>query len=207
MPTDTLVLIGAGEHAKVVLDAFHTMGKSFHVEARDDNPALDGRSLLGCKIKTPVGSVMDMSSMIHVAIGNNKSRIRLGSAVMQAGKRLFTIIHARATVSVAAHIDDGVFLAAAAVVAPGAQVGTGAIINHGAIVDHDCRVGAWTHIAPNAVLGGTVRIGEGCLIGSGAVVLPGLSVGDWAIVGAGAVVTKNVEAGAVVTGVPARVKM
>lgn len=41
-------------------------------------------------------------------------------------------------------------------------------------------------------------------IGSGAVILPGVIIGEGAIVGAGAVVTKDVEAGAVVAGNPAR---
>jgi acetyltransferase-like isoleucine patch superfamily enzyme len=43
-------------------------------------------------------------------------------------------------------------------------------------------------------------------IGSGAVVLGGIRVGAGALVGAGAVVTRDVEAGAVVRGVPARAR-
>ena len=41
-------------------------------------------------------------------------------------------------------------------------------------------------------------------IGAAAVILPGVRVGKGAVVGAGAVVTKDVEAGTVVGGVPAR---
>ncbi|WP_086993530.1 sugar O-acetyltransferase [Rhizobium sullae] len=49
-----------------------------------------------------------------------------------------------------------------------------------------------------------VMIGEDVWIGGGAIIL-GVSVGDGAIVGAGAVVTKDVPAGATVTGNPARI--
>jgi acetyltransferase-like isoleucine patch superfamily enzyme len=49
-----------------------------------------------------------------------------------------------------------------------------------------------------------VRIGAGADIGINAVILPGISVGHGAIVGAGAVVTHDVDAFAVVAGVPAR---
>jgi acetyltransferase-like isoleucine patch superfamily enzyme len=48
------------------------------------------------------------------------------------------------------------------------------------------------------------RVCHGASIGSGAVVLSGVSIGAGALVGAGAVVTKDVKAGAVVVGTPAR---
>jgi len=48
-----------------------------------------------------------------------------------------------------------------------------------------------------------VTIGRNVWIGTHAVILPGVTIGDGAIIGAGAVVTRNVAAGAVVTGVPA----
>jgi acetyltransferase-like isoleucine patch superfamily enzyme len=47
---------------------------------------------------------------------------------------------------------------------------------------------------------------RGASIGSGAVVLGGIRIGARALVGAGAVVTRDVAAGSVVAGVPARVR-
>jgi UDP-2-acetamido-3-amino-2,3-dideoxy-glucuronate N-acetyltransferase len=49
------------------------------------------------------------------------------------------------------------------------------------------------------------RIKRGASIGSGAVILSNLTIGEKAIVGAGSVVTKDVPAGAIVAGNPARV--
>lgn len=50
-----------------------------------------------------------------------------------------------------------------------------------------------------------IRLGNDVWIGSGSIVLPGVTIGDGAVVAAGSVVTKDVEAGAVVAGSPAKV--
>lgn len=46
---------------------------------------------------------------------------------------------------------------------------------------------------------------RGCYLGAGCMILPGVTVGEKAVVGAGAVVTRDVPAGKVAVGVPARV--
>jgi len=42
------------------------------------------------------------------------------------------------------------------------------------------------------------------LIGAGANVLPGISIADNSVIGAGAVVTRDVDAGEVLAGIPAK---
>lgn len=202
MPTDALLIFGAGGHGRVVADAARASGTT-GLLASDRNPALcQGELLPGIPLHRPDAPAPAQATSVHVAIGHNAARERESQAL--GPQRLRTVCHPAASVSPFAQLGAGSFVAAQAVVAPGARLGLGVIVNHGAVVDHDCQVGDFAHIAPAAVLGGEVRIGPGVLLGAGAVVLPGRSIAAGAIVGAGTVVRDNIDSPGTWVGVPAR---
>lgn len=140
---------------------------------------------------------------LHLAIGNNKIRETIADKLR--GTNFFNVLHPSVSIAQTSQIGLGTLVAAQAVVAPDTKVGVHCIINHSAVVDHDCTIGDFSHIAPQSILGGASQVGKGVLIGAGAVVLPGITIGDYAVIGAGSVVTKNVDAGTIVVGSPARI--
>lgn len=150
MHTESIYLIGAGGHGKVVLDALLSNHVPLNqILVRDSAPLLEGRDLLGCVIRTPAVVETMTGQWFHLAIGSYLVRQRLFLELIALGARPSTVIHPRASISRFAKVDDGAFVAASAIVAPGAQVGLCVIVNHGAIVDHDCAVDVFSHIAPS----------------------------------------------------------
>lgn len=204
MLTETIRILGAGGHAKVVVDALLSGGRdpaSIQIVVTNIHAATD---LLGLPVRS-VDALADTGPFhFHIAIGDNRTRQTLFETAVSEGGIARSVCHASAVVSAHTSIEGGSFVAAQCVVGPGSVISAGAIINHGAVVDHDCTIGPFAHIAGGVVLGGAVTIGELALIGMGACVLPGVKVGVGAVVGAGAVVTIDVPSGKRFVGIPAR---
>ena len=206
-----VVGLGAGGHAKVVLEALAAQGGYAVVGLLDPRRELWGTDVLGVPV---LGDDAELDGQYDQGVshafiglggvGDNGPRRRLYELARSHGFDVVSTVHPRGTVSPSATLRDGSVVLAAAVVGPDAVVGRNAIVNTGAIVEHDCRVADHAHVASGARLASGVDVGEGAHVGAGATVVQGLRIGERAVVGAGAVVTKDVEAEAVVVGVPAR---
>ncbi len=107
-------------------------------------------------------------------------------------------------------VEDGVEIGANACVDRGALddtwIGAGARVDNLVHVAHNVRIGQDAAVIAHAMLGGSSVVGERAWIAPCACVREGIRIGDDAVVGLGAVVVKDVPAGAVVMGNPARAR-
>lgn len=202
-----IIVIGAGGHAKVVIEAIRA-ARGFEIIGVVDPkpptandllgvPWLGGDEVLG-RLRT------ESTRRAFVALGNNRLRQQIGEHLSILGFELPPIIHPTAQVSPSASIGRGCIIMARACVGPVSTIGDMSIINTGAIVEHDNVIGRAAHVAPGAALGGSVTIGDRSLVGVGAAIRPDIVLGDDVIVGAGSGVVDNFPSGVMIGGVPAR---
>ena len=199
-----IVVIGAGGHAKVVIETLRATG-------REVACCVAGKSVDGIGVPMLRGDehLAALRAKGHgqaiVAIGDNTLRARLAEQVLAAGYELVSAISPHAVISPSVKLGRGVVILPGAIVNAGAVINDLAIINSGAVVEHDCHVGLGAHLGPLCGLAGNVSIGRLAFLGLGAKVIPGVKIGAGTILGAGAVVIEDLPENVTAVGVPARI--
>ena len=194
-----LLVVGAGGHAKVVIDAAETAG---HTIAGVVGTTGDAVEVLGHSVIASAEGV-DADGFI-IAIGDNAMRARCFAQYSATKLAPAVVVHPSAIIGADVTLGGGTFVAAGVVINTGARIGDDTILNTSCCVDHDCVIGAHSHLGPQVALCGGVRLGEGVLLGVGSCASPGASVGMWSVVGAGAAIVGDLPDHTVCVGVPAR---
>jgi len=204
-----LVIVGAGGHAKVVVDILLAQDGWDIVGLTDADPSprkIYGLPVLGRDEDVLPNLRRQGVEAAFVALGDNVLRLRIAARLRALGFDLPNAISPRAFVSPNATLGVGIAVMPQAAINAAATIGDFAIINTAASIDHDCVVGEGAHIGPGAVLAGWVRVGARVFVGVGAAAVPGVEIGADAVIGAGAAVIRRVPAGATSIGVPARIR-
>lgn len=205
-----LIVLGAGGHAKVLLDALLASSARI-IGIVDPEPALAGATLLGVPVlggdEIVAGHAPGAIRLVNGlgSVGYPARRQALFDRFKEQGYAFASVIHPGAIVAADTILGEGVQVMAGAVIQPGCRLGRNVIVNTRAAVDHDCGIGDHVHIAPGVTLSGGVRIGASSHVGTGATVIQGICIGERSLVGAGALLVKDVPAGVTVVGVPAKV--
>ena len=206
-----LVILGGGEHARVVADAARSSPDSWELvgfgTADATEPPDTGLGLPWLGDDAAVERWLagrrpaERASLVLGFGAAAPARAAVADGFPAADWA--TLVHATATVSPSAVLGAGAVVLAGAVINAGARIGTHAIVNSAAVVEHDVVVGPFAHLGPGVVVGGGATIGAATHVGLGAIVRDHVTVGERVTVGMGAVVVADVPDGETVVGNPA----
>ena len=205
----SVMIIGAGGHARVLLDALLCSGRKVIGLTEFDKkkwgslvngvPVLGGDEVIFSYGRDEIELVNGMGSVASVA-----KRKDIFESFKNKAYLFSNVMHPSAVVSPNVVLADGVQLLPGCIVNTGVFIGDNSIINTRASIDHDVSIGRHVHIAPGVTISGGVTIDDCTHIGTGATVIQGVHIGSHVLIGAGAVVVKDIPDNCKAYGVPAR---
>ncbi len=199
MTRQTILLCGAGGHARSCIDVIEQDGR-YTVIGIIGKAEEVGSLILGYKV---LGTDQDLPRLIHetshalITVGQIKTpepRLRLYKLLKKSGYDLPVIISPMSYVSRHAQVGEGTIVFHGASINAGATIGENCIINTQALVEHDVVINKHCHISTGAIINGTANIGAATFIGSGSVIREGVKIGEHSVIGMGQHVFVDCEA-------------
>ena len=146
---------------------------------------------------------------VSIPVADAARRRRIDAEMRATGRSFVSIVAPTCVFRGPSQIGEGAILCDHVVITANVVIGRHFHANLFSYVAHDCVIGDFVTLAPRVCVNGNTVIEDDVYVGTGAVLKQGtpdrpLRIGRGAVIGMGAVVTKDVPAGAVVVGNPAR---
>lgn len=202
-----IILIGASSQGRVTLDVLEDGG----IEVAgflDDNELLIGKDINGKKVLGKIDKVKEMSKSgckFIICVGNNYLRKTICARLDIGDSSYGNAIHPSSVIFKTASVGYGNMVFANSFIGSNARIGNHVIVNNGAFIEHDAVISDFANIGTGCCMGGRVIINEGAFLSVGVTLGPRVTIGANSIIGAGSVVVKDIPAGVLAYGIPARV--
>lgn len=190
-----ILLIGAGGHAKSVVDVIESEKKYKIVGFIDKvkrGKILNYR-ILGGDDELPRFYKKVKYAFITVGhLYQPDLRIKIYNKIKKIGFKLPIIKSPFSRVSNHAIIGEGTIAMHGSIVYPGTKIGTNCILNSQSLVEHDVEIGNFSHLSTNCTINGEVKIGNNCFVGSSSVIKEGIKLKNFTFIKANSLIKKNI---------------
>jgi sugar O-acyltransferase (sialic acid O-acetyltransferase NeuD family) len=215
---EALVLVGPGGFGRETAEAVRAINADH--EARtgsprwqllgflDDDPQRWGEPVAGVSVLGGLDRLGELDDARVVVCtghpGNYTSKRRIVERLGLPPQRYATLVHPAAVLAPSCSVGEGTVVLAGVVATTDVAIGAHVGLMPQVVLTHDDRLDDFVTVGAGARIAGTVHVREGAYLGSGCLIRENRTIGPWALVGMGAVVTRDVPAGEVWAGVPAR---
>jgi sugar O-acyltransferase (sialic acid O-acetyltransferase NeuD family) len=203
-----LFIYGAGGLGREIL-SFVRLVPEWDVKGFIDDSIPTGSQINNITVVGGLDTLNSSAEVLNVilAFGDPSVKAKIAQSIINPRIIFPTLIHPSAILQ---HVDSisvgkGSIICAGCILTTDIKLGEHVLLNLNTTVGHDVVIGGYTSVMPGVNISGNVSIGEQVLIGSGSNIRNRLRLEDRCIVGMGSAVIRNVVAGSVVGGVPAKV--
>jgi sugar O-acyltransferase (sialic acid O-acetyltransferase NeuD family) len=198
-----IIIIGSGEHAKIVIENIleQELYEPFGMVSFDTKDK--NKKYFGCKVVCTYKNLKNFIKRFKgryqfffiIGIGTLKGKMKIREKIFNEVKRFMkpiNIINPKSHISKYSKIGQGNLVEAFAKIGAGAKVGNNCVIESYSSVNHDQKIGNNVFIATNVAFAGSI-IGKNSLICDGAVISFKKKIGSNCIVFDGSVLTGDLE--------------
>jgi sugar O-acyltransferase (sialic acid O-acetyltransferase NeuD family) len=207
--TQDLVIVGAGGFARetaAAVEAINAVAPTWRLLGfLDDDPDLHGTTRSGVPILGAIEARPDALAVVCVVSPRNfVARQQLAERLTAAGQRFATLVHPSVQLDAGSTVGAGTVLLAQVAITADAVIGDHVLVMPQVVITHDDVIGDYATITSGVRLGGGVRVGPGAYLGAGSLIRESVVLGARSMVGLGSVVLRDVPAGQIWVGNPAR---